>query len=235
MIILALDTCFDACSAAVLDPDRADSYARFEPMKTGHAERIVPMIEEVMAEAGKDFSQIDRLAVTVGPGTFTGTRICVAAARSLALALERPLFGETSLAVMAEALARSEPSLLDGVAATLIATDARRGEFYCQVFTGNPPIAGEPPRVCTSSEAARLIKNCGKVAMAGSGAEAVLAAAPDLGGAVKIVQPGLLPNALALAHRVSRQSASAPPAAPLYLRPADAKPQSGKSIPRAIA
>ena len=89
MNILSLDTCFDACSVAAgrglrsLTP--GISFA-FEAMQKGHAERLLPMIEMVMCEAGLEFKSLDRIAVTYGPGTFTGTRICVSAARALALA-----------------------------------------------------------------------------------------------------------------------------------------------------
>jgi tRNA threonylcarbamoyladenosine biosynthesis protein TsaB len=87
MNILAFDTCFDACSVCVAQTgaDRAVEFSgALERFETGHAERLIPMVEEVMSRAGLTFSHIDRLAVTVGPGTFTGTRIGVAAARALA-------------------------------------------------------------------------------------------------------------------------------------------------------
>ena len=87
MNILSFDTCFDACSVAAgrglrtLTP--SISFA-FEAMQKGHAERLLPMVETVMSEAGLAFGALDRIAVTCGPGTFTGTRICVSAARALA-------------------------------------------------------------------------------------------------------------------------------------------------------
>src|SRR3569832_240695 len=104
MNILALDTCFDACSAAAARGLRsltpAISFA-FEPMQKGHAERLIPLIEIVTHEAGLAFKALDRIAVTFGPGTFTGTRICVSAARALALATGARFVALSSLRLMA--------------------------------------------------------------------------------------------------------------------------------------
>ncbi len=139
MNILAFDTCFDACSACVARTGDgvvevlASALERFE---TGHAERLVPMIDEVMARAGVAFADIDRLAVTVGPGTFTGTRIGIAAARGLALATGIPVVGASSLAVMAEVAARELGPRKAGED-LLVAVDARRGEVYVQLFGAN--------------------------------------------------------------------------------------------------
>ncbi len=109
MNVLALDTSMAACSAAVLTRDAASGRAarRFERLERGHAEAIVPMIQQVMAEAGAEYGELDRIAVTVGPGTFTGVRIGVATARGLALATGAPLLGVTSHAVMARQIVES--------------------------------------------------------------------------------------------------------------------------------
>src|SRR6185312_2080704 len=104
MNVLSLDTCFDACSVAAgrglrsLTP--AISFA-FEAMQKGHAERLLPMVELVMSEANMPFGGLDRIAVTYGPGTFTGTRICVSAARALALATGAEIVAISSLRLMA--------------------------------------------------------------------------------------------------------------------------------------
>src|SRR5688572_6077654 len=87
MIILAFDTCFDGCSVCVAELREGIVVARsakMERFETGHAERLIPMIGEAMEEARLRFDELQRIAVTVGPGTFTGTRIGIAAARSLA-------------------------------------------------------------------------------------------------------------------------------------------------------
>ena len=88
MLILGLDTCLSSCSVAVLDGERVLASAR-EVMARGHQERLAPMAQAVMAEAGLAFDRLDRIAVTVGPGSFTGLRVGIAFAKGLALALEQ--------------------------------------------------------------------------------------------------------------------------------------------------
>jgi tRNA threonylcarbamoyladenosine biosynthesis protein TsaB len=240
MTILAFDTTFDACSVCVArDGDvLASALERFE---TGHAERLVPMIDEVMERAGVTFGDLDRIAVTVGPGTFTGTRIGVAAARGLALATGIATIGVSSLAVMAgvvaDALAAADAgagslgaSLADAELA--IAVDARRGEVYAQLFD----IAGHEtkslPRLLSVEDAALLGGNT-PLLIAGSGAAAVAAAAAHNGRVAVACLPRLLPDATALARIAAGLVATDAPLLPLYLRAPDAKPQDGKSIARA--
>src|ERR1700694_4222158 len=117
MIVLALDTCLAACQAAVLEGERVLA-SRSEPMLRGHQERLAPMVREVMDEAGLDFTALDRIAVTVGPGSFTGLRVGRAVAKGLRLALETPVVGIGVL----EALAAGAPD--EGAVAAVI--DARR-------------------------------------------------------------------------------------------------------------
>lgn len=234
MNILAFDTCFDACSATLVCSSGDLAACRFEPMVTGHAERLVPMIGEVVEEAGLAFEEIDLIAVSRGPGTFTGTRICVAAARSLALALEKPVVAATSLAVMAEEIAEALTS--QGEAPDrdiLIATDARREEVYCQLFRAGAAIT--EPAVLLPHEAARLPQDGTSAVVAGSGGPAVAAAAVELGRPLHAVRPDLLPSALFLAKLALRLPPTKAAVSPLYLRPADAKPQAGTSIPRATS
>src|SRR5262245_18218484 len=128
MTVLAFDTCVGAVSVAAGWPHARGQWLacdRFEARETGHAERLMPMIGEVMQEAGLAFADLERIAVTVGPGTFTGVRGGVAAARGLALASGLPMVAATSLAVMAH---RAETLLgpRDG-RLLAVAVDARRG------------------------------------------------------------------------------------------------------------
>ena len=120
--VLAFDTSAAHCAAALLLPDRV--IQRLEPMDKGQAERLIPLLEEVLAEGGLEWSDLKALAVGTGPGNFTGVRIAVAAARGLALGLGIPAVGVTRL----EALAHGLPRPL------LVAEDARRGEAYVQGF-----------------------------------------------------------------------------------------------------
>ena len=140
MNVLAFDTCLGAVSAAVRWKGASGEWqvaSRFEARAGGHAERLMPMIAEVMEEAGLAFADLGRIAVTVGPGTFTGVRGGVAAARGLALASGLPVVTATSLAVMAHG-AREQ---LQGRDADLlaVAVDARRGMVYLEIFDEAQP------------------------------------------------------------------------------------------------
>src|SRR3569833_864960 len=102
MLILAIDTALDHCAAAVLDSDAAVMRAQQSlPMKRGHAEALMPLIARVMKEAGLPFAALDRIAVTTGPGSFTGLRVGLSAARGIALAAGTPVVGVTTLTAYA--------------------------------------------------------------------------------------------------------------------------------------
>jgi tRNA threonylcarbamoyladenosine biosynthesis protein TsaB len=230
MKILAFDTCFDGCSVCVAELRGASVAAlssRMERFETGHAERLIPMIGEAMEEARVTFDELGRIAVTVGPGTFTGTRIGIAAARSLALATSAPTVGVSSLAVMAGVARRTiDPETL------AVVTDARRGEVYAQLFGpagGYAPLS--PPLLLPIDDAAQL-GGRGPIAYVGSGAAAVAEAATRRGRDAQAALPDLLPDAIALAGLAAGLEASDAPLAPFYLRPPDAKPQH-KAIARA--
>lgn len=230
MHILAFDTCFDGCSACVAElQGGAVSVlsSAFERFETGHAERLIPMIGDVMREAHVAFDQICRIVVTTGPGTFTGTRIGIAAARSLALATGARTVGVSSLAVMAEA-ARSH---IGGPIAVVV--DARRGEVYAQVFgPGGGADNVSPPQLLSLEDAARAGGE-GRIAFVGSGANAVAEIARRNGRAAEAILSDLVPDAVALAHLAGVLPASDAPLSPHYLRAPDAKPQHGKAIARA--
>lgn len=215
MKILAVDTALGACSTALTDGAKTLA-RRFVPMERGHAEALAPMVEDVMREAGIRFSEIDRLAVTTGPGTFTGQRVGLAFMRGLRLALKRPLIGVTTLEAMAVA-AREETAL--NFAAAL--HDAKRGEFYFQMI-GREGALFEP-RIGPLDEAVEAIASAAKkFALAGTGAEAAAEAlhARNIETArTNIAQP----DALWVARLAAKAIASDAPVRPLYLRPPDAK------------
>jgi tRNA threonylcarbamoyladenosine biosynthesis protein TsaB len=221
MNILAFDTCFDACSVAVgrglrsLSPVIVETT---EAMQTGHAERLLPMIEDAMARAGLAFSNLDRIAVSVGPGTFTGARIGVAAARALALVANVPVVTVSSLQLMA-----FSPDIQGGTEGTLaIATDARRGEVYFERFDRRTLASYGGPRLLTVAAAAGALGSTPAL-VAGSGAAAIADAAKLLGLPVRAVLPGLLPSAFDMLFRAAEFPVGPAPS-PLYLRAPDAKP-----------
>ena len=127
--ILAFDTALMGCAAALYDAREDTAHKLCEPMLRGQSERLVPMVQDVLAMAGRDFTDIDLIAVTAGPGAFTGLRLALSAARAWGLSLERPVAGVTTLAVLAA-------MYYDTGAATpvRILIETKRGDFYTQLW-----------------------------------------------------------------------------------------------------
>ena len=235
MVVLAFDTTLGACSAAIGDAGRLLA-GRYEPMFKGHAERLIPMIREVMADADLGFHDIDEFRVTRGPGSFTGVRVGISAARSLSLATGSPIVGLGSLEAIAHTLLQKKTQkrniLTDGP--LTIAVDARRGEIYLQDFQIKRQQLSvlSPPRALSAQLAAGETGNKTR-RIAGTGAALLADAAAMLGAQTEIVMRDIFPDAAALtglnnAHFISDETAGKP----LYLRAPDAKPQSGKHIVR---
>jgi tRNA threonylcarbamoyladenosine biosynthesis protein TsaB len=133
MLILAIDTALEACAAAVLDTAANKVIGReSQPMKRGHAEALMPAIARVMKAAGLSFSDLDRVAATTGPGSFTGLRVGLSAARGIALAAEKPAIGITTLAAYAAPIVSE-----GGEVPVISAIDARHNHVYFQVVTGD--------------------------------------------------------------------------------------------------
>src|SRR6202023_632956 len=148
MLILAIDTALDACAAGVLDIDAGKLMAQeSQAMKRGHAEALMPLIARVIKAAGIAFAALDRIAVTTGPGSFTGLRVGLSAARGIALAADKTVVGLTTLT------AYTAPFVADKAEYPIVsAIDARHDHVYCQVVSGN----GNPlikPKVASIEEA----------------------------------------------------------------------------------
>ena len=222
MNILALDTSMGACSAALLAVDGAARtlVLREALMARGHAEALMPMVAEVMQESGTAFAELDLIAATVGPGSFTGVRIAIAAARGLALVTHAGLFGTDSLSVMARsALASGEV----GAAPFAVAVDARRGMLYLGLYD-EAARKIEGPLLIAPDEAVDLLPPDLRIA-AGSGAELLAAAGARQGRSIATTLPELQPSAGALAEIAAASGETLPTLKPLYLRPPDARPQ----------
>ena len=228
MNILALDTSMGACSAAVRRGDGAGRSlsARQERMARGHAEALMPMVAEVMAEAGLPFAEINLIAATLGPGSFTGVRIAIAAARGLALVTHAKLFGTDSLTVMAK-VARAAEDL--GRAPFAVAVDARRGMLYFGLYDEAGRKLGGPLLIAPD-EAISLLPGGLRVAV-GSGAILLAGAGGRRGHPLDAKLTELQPSAEALAEIAFESGATVPTLRPLYLRPPDAKPQ-GQAVLR---
>src|SRR4030088_388473 len=133
MLILAIDTALDACAAAVLDTNANKLLAHESlPMKRGHAEALMPLIARVMKASGIAFAALDRIAATNGPGSFTGLRVGLSAARGIALAANKPVVGLTTLTAYAAPLVSQNAEQ-----PVMAAIDARHDQVYFQVVSGN--------------------------------------------------------------------------------------------------
>lgn len=211
MIVLAMDTSTSACSAALWAEGRIVA-RRFAVMARGQSEVLMPMIAEVTAEAGLGFGELDLLAVTVGPGAFTGLRIGLAAARGLALATGLPLAGISTTLATASAVTQTERC----GRTILAAVESRRAELWLQAFDSDlhplADIRALPPE--RAGESAR-----GPLVLTGDAASAVL---PHLADAVLASAAGPADAALVapLAARLWAKGKALPPE-PLYLREAD--------------
>ncbi len=169
MNILALHCATGSCSvAAASDGEIVDHRSR--AMARGHAEAIVPMVCETMRGAGLAYADLDRIAVTVGPGTFTGLRIGLAAARGLALAARIPLFGVTTL----EAVAHATEPRQDPDAAILATIETKRSGLFAQLFA-DPTTPLSEPRWIEPDELANWVGWCPQLVV-GDGAERAAAA-----------------------------------------------------------
>ena len=217
-MLLAVDTALGACSVALLDGDEIRAHI-FEPMDRGHAERLAPMVDEAMKSAGVAFAALDRLAVTTGPGTFTGQRVGLAFMRGLRLGLRIPLIGVTTL----EAIATAAMAQTGQTRAAAI-HDARREEAYLLLKDGDAIV--QPPVVMPFADAVARIQAFGPCTLAGTGAAQ---ARETLGGEFPLSQIRQ-PDALWVARLARALPAPDHAPGPLYLRAPDAKLPGGRSI-----
>jgi tRNA threonylcarbamoyladenosine biosynthesis protein TsaB len=232
MTILAFDTCFNACSVAVGTQRNGKVEILsdlFEEMATGQAERLIPMISQALHQANRRLSDVGMICVTTGPGTFTGTRIGVAAAKALALTNKIPIVGLSSLHVMA----REAAVIADMTREIGVAVDVKRNEVYVQVFDNRGMNPRSAPSVRTVHEARATCR--GNTLWVGSGA--ALLTSPDTR-SNRAAAPALLPRAAfaldLLSHDQSSLAAlgSSPRISPVYLRAPDAKPSASAALQR---
>jgi tRNA threonylcarbamoyladenosine biosynthesis protein TsaB len=181
--------------------------AHREVMPRGHAEALAPMVDEVMRAAGLAFADLDKLAVTTGPGSFTGQRVGLAFMRGLRVALTKPLVGITSLSAMAEQ-ARAESDRAIGAAVH----DAKRDEVYLEMVGHSVPA-----QILTVAEAARLLAPFSHLALAGTAAPLFAQHCPNA-----IITAITAPDAVWVGKLALAVIADGTPR-PLYLRPPDAK------------
>ena len=218
MLILAIDTALDSCAAAVLDTEAGKLIAQeSQAMKRGHAEALMPLIGRVIALSGIAFAALDRIAVTTGPGSFTGLRVGLSAARGIALAANKPVVGVTTLTAYAAPVVSQ-----NGEHAVVYAIDARHDQVYLQVVSGNGSSLIRP-RVAPIEEALgawrfgapHLVGNAARILADRWPSHAVPPFKVDAQAAPDIAWVGWLGAAV---------SPNTAPARPFYLRAPDAKP-----------
>jgi len=226
MNILALDTALGAVSACVLRAeDEAVLAYESIAMERGHAEALLPLVDRVMAQVPGGFESLGRIAVTIGPGSFTGIRIGISAARAFGLACEVPVVGVSTLSALAAPLMKTQPPCT-----VVAAIDARHGQIYVQAFTpeGRTLVS---PRIAPVRETVRLFGS-GPMRISGSGAQAAAIEAWTMGLKADVADVLSAPDI----SYVARLGLLADPeilARPLYLKAPDAKPQMSKRVPLA--
>jgi len=226
MLILAIDTALDACSAAILDSRSTRVIAsESQPMQRGHAEALMPLVARVMGQSGLGFEALDRIAVTTGPGSFTGLRVGLAAARGLALAAGKPVVGLTTLTAFAAPFVSES-----GAHPIVSAIDARHDHVYLHVVSGNGTTLLRPNVVPVDAalQAARFGAPC----LVGNAAGLLAARWPREAPAPVLVEPRSAPDIVWVAWLGAAVTPETAPARPFYLRPPDAKPQA-PGLPRA--
>jgi tRNA threonylcarbamoyladenosine biosynthesis protein TsaB len=218
MLILAIDTALDACSAAVLDTDASKIVAQeSQPMKRGHAEALMPLLARVMKASGIAFASLDRIAVTTGPGSFTGLRVGLSAARGIALAAGKPVVGLTTLTAYAAPIVTE-----NGAHPIISAIDARHDHVYFQVVGGDGSSLIRP-QVAPIGEALAASK-FGAPHLVGNAANILAERWPADAPPPFRIDPQTAPDIAWVAWLGAAVSPEMAPARPYYLRAPDAKP-----------
>ncbi len=208
MRVLGIETSSRRGTVAVLEGTRLLACRQHEE-RNAHAERMLPLMEEALAEAGWSKSQIQRIGVGIGPGSFTGVRVGIALAQGLALGLGIPLVGVTSLAAMAAAV----PSHVRGLRQPLL--DARRDELFSAQFSEDGGLLVAPSARSRAELVAQLA--------AAEGRALVGEVCSELGLAPAWTSPETaLPHAHYVAQLASQLVPDGLPVEPLYVREADA-------------
>jgi tRNA threonylcarbamoyladenosine biosynthesis protein TsaB len=218
MRILAIDTALDACSAALFDTERDRMLAmQSREIGRGHAELLIPLVDEVMKSAGATFDSLDRIAVTVGPGSFTGLRVGLSAARGFALAAKKPAVGVSTLAALTAPLITENETV-----PVVAAIDAKHGNLYMQMVGAGGRVL-VAPRAVNLREAIRAVA-LGPVRIVGNGAAMLAAHWPPKLPLPVSVDPRPAPDILWVARIGAAADPERAKPRPIYLRAPDAKP-----------
>ena len=219
MKILGIDVCSGFCSVAIAVDGHAVTLVH-EPMTRGHAERLAPMVSEVLGQAGLTATDLDGIAVTTGPGSFTGARLGVSFARGLALAVGCPATGVSVF----EAVAAD----LDGD--VIVALPGKNGSVLLQHFRNGQPVT--PPAEHSTDAGLQTLPPATRFTVVGSAADLLFdSASQDVQARATISATDPITALIVAkigAERLARGEAVLP--TPLYLRPPDAKPQAAAAL-----
>jgi tRNA threonylcarbamoyl adenosine modification protein YeaZ len=224
MNFLAIDCSASLCAACIYDAQAEEELGRAVlDLGKGHAEHLMAVVGDALKAAGADFPDLGAVAVSVGPGSFTGVRVGVSAARGFALALKIPAIGVTTL----EALAAESRDKF-GTRNVLSALDGGRGEIQAAVYDG---LGGTlyAPSVIALSRAAELATEFSPV-LAGTAAKLIADAVPSQ--AFDVGSLGATADIAAYARLAAQKGVDGERPTPVYLREPDAKPQAGFILPR---
>lgn len=226
MKILAIDTAMGAVSACVSSGDGAVPLSgETIAMQRGHAEALLPLIDRVIAAVPGGFGALERVAVTIGPGSFTGIRVGIAAARAIGLACDIPVVGISTLSALAAPhISASETMIVAS------AVDAHHGNVYIAAYVmGGRSLLS--PRLLSVKDAVRQLGS-GPVKLTGSGAPLLAIEAWSSGLNAEVVGDLVAPDIAYVARLGLLTNPEQAPASPLYLKAPDAKPQEGGRIAR---
>lgn len=217
MLVLAIDTAFERCCVGLYDSSSQTLLARREPIiGKGHAERLMALVVETLDEVDVGYGDVERIAVTIGPGSFTGLRVGVSATRGWALALGVPAVGVSTLEGMAASLPPSERDGKD----VLTVLDAKRGEVYAALFDRDGLPVRQPTALTPDALVSFVGDRSSPLVIAGTGAAIAARALAERSPGIA-TQEAYVDVASLAELGASRDPAGAP--SPLYLRGADAK------------
>jgi len=228
MRILALDTALPAVCACVLESGASEPLVTETlTMERGHAEALLPLIERVMAQVEGGFASLDRIAVTVGPGSFTGIRVAISAARGFGVALDIPVVGVSTLAAFAAPLVLGRQPAASNPAAPqpsiiVSAIDARHGQVYLQACSQTGAIL-MAPTVLPLAEAIEKLPP-GPLRITGSAAPLLAIAAWSSHRAAEVEGDIVATPILYVARLGMIADPAAAPPRPLYIKAPDVKP-----------